>query len=127
LLDFQETLEERRLPVLGKIPLFRWRRKSRGDQELLFLISPRLVEIQDTADNPPLPPVDAARIRLPELQWPGDRDDWRNAFEPMPLTAEGVPPSFLHDAPIKPIEPAEIAAAGRVDLTAAIHDFARTV
>ncbi len=97
LLDFQETLEERRLPLLGKIPLFRWRRKSRGDTELLFLISPRLVEIEAAEGVVPMPPVDSARIQLPELQWPGDRDDWRNDFDPLALTLEGLPPSFLRE------------------------------
>ncbi len=95
LLDFEETLEERRLPVLGKIPIFRWRRRSRAENELLFVISPRLVDIEPIEAGEPIPPLDGERLELPELEWPEDRDDWRDEFDPRSLGPEGAPVDFL--------------------------------
>lgn len=94
LIDFEEGLEERRVPVLGKLPLFRWRRRSRAESELLFMISPRLVETPP-ASAPPAPPLDPERVELPQLPWPDSRDDWREPFDPRPLGPEGVPPELL--------------------------------
>ena len=99
LMDFEESLEERRLPFLGKIPLFRWRRKSRSERELLFIISPTLVEIGPVLPRSAAAPPDPDSIKLPELPWPGDRDDWRNEIKPPMRTPEGVPEEFLKKPP----------------------------
>ena len=100
LLDFEESLEERRLPVIGAFPLFRWRRKSRSERELLFVISPRLVDIEPAEPvekAEPIIPLDPVRLDLPDLRWPEDRDGWRDRFSPPVLSPEGVPPEFLRE------------------------------
>ncbi len=104
LLDFEESLEERRVPILGKLPLFRWRRRNRAESELLFMISPRLVEAQP-ASAPPTPPLDPQRLELPQLPWPAARDDWREPFDPRPLGPEGVPSEFLRPPNPPPVDP----------------------
>ncbi len=103
LLSFEEGLEDRRLPGLGKFPLFRWKEKSRAERELLFLITPRLVR----TENRPSAPIDATTVveapevpadwspSLPELNWPEERDDWRDEFEPVYAAVNGVPQSFV--------------------------------
>lgn len=96
LLAFNEGLEDRRVPGLGKIPLFRWKRKSRSERELLFLITPRLVKIRSEtrADAVVDPTPDLRDIELPELRWPEDRRHWRDSFEPSWTPADGIPQSF---------------------------------
>lgn len=98
LLSFQEGFEESRLPGLGKSPLFRWRRKSRQQQELLFVITPRLVAAG------PVPavatePARGERIELPHLDWRGEAEAPRCA-EPEPALDEtGLPPGFQPQPP----------------------------
>ncbi|HEV7669346.1 MAG TPA: pilus assembly protein N-terminal domain-containing protein [Thermoanaerobaculia bacterium] len=101
LLSFEEGFEESRLPVLGKSPLFRWRRKSRQQQELLFVITPRLVASGPT----PAVPVEPARgeeINLPTLDWLGGEEGApRCVVEPVPtLDANGLPPGFRREPPV---------------------------
>ncbi len=96
LLSFDEGIEDRRLPGLGKIPLFRWKRKTRQERELLFVITPRLVEVPRAAvPEPPVVQTPAELIELPELQWPEDRRHWKDEFEPLDARPDGVPPTFV--------------------------------
>ncbi len=97
LLSFEEGLEERKIPGLGWLPgVGRWRRKSRNERELLFVISPRIVETP-RSERPPEPVTmpELAELAPPELDWSDDRDGWREDFEPQELRRDGVPPSFL--------------------------------
>ncbi len=100
LLSFEEGFEEARLPVLGKVPLFRWRRKSRQQQELLFVITPRLV----AAGPPPEAPIEPARgerIVLPQLGGPGEEGASRSVvpFATPALDETGLPPAFQPESP----------------------------
>jgi pilus assembly protein CpaC len=96
LLAFTDGLEDRRVPGLGRLPLFRWKRKTRSERELLFLITPRLVRIdrEMRADAVVDPTPDLNEIELPELRWPEDRTHWRDEFEPHELPADGIPDTF---------------------------------
>ncbi len=89
LLSFQESLEDRRLPGLGAFPLFRWKRRAREERELMFVITPRVVTegVLDAEED----------LKLPELQFPADRDSWRDIYEPEPVDATGVPFEFRRD------------------------------
>src|SRR6185295_1078721 len=86
LLSFEEGFEESRLPGLGKWPLFRWRHKTRHQQELLFVITPRLM-----ASGPaPVVPIEPARgeeIGLPHLDGLGEEGAPR-CVEPDPVLDE---------------------------------------
>ena len=85
LLSFEESLEQRGLPGLQKVPLFRWKNKEHTEQELLFVITPRIVGVSS----------DAARdATLPSLEWPEDRGEWVEAMRPLEYYVDGVPPSF---------------------------------
>ncbi len=96
LLSFDEGIEDRRLPGLGKIPLFRWKRKTRQERELLFVITPRLVAVpRADVPEPPVVQTPAELIELPELFWPEDRRHWRDDFEPLDARPDGVPPTFV--------------------------------
>lgn len=89
LLSFQESLEDRRLPGLGALPIFRWKRRAREERELLFVITPRVVSegVLSAEDD----------LKLPELAFPADRDNWRDIYEPEPVDATGVPFEFRRD------------------------------
>lgn len=89
LLSFQESLEDRRLPGLGAIPIFRWKRRAREERELLFVITPQVVSegVLSAEDD----------LKLPELAFPADRDNWRDIYEPEPVDATGVPFEFRRD------------------------------
>lgn len=89
LLSFQESLEDRRLPGLGAIPIFRWKRRAREERELLFVITPQVVSegVLNAEDD----------LKLPELPFPADRDNWRDIYEPEPIDATGVPFEFRRD------------------------------
>ena len=96
LLSFQEGFEESRLPVLGKSPLFRWRRKSRQQQELLFVITPRLVA-SGPAPAPAVEPARGAEVGLPALHGLGEEGAPR-CVEPDPaLDSSGLPPGFRRE------------------------------
>ncbi len=96
LLSFDEGIEDRRLPGLGKIPLFRWKRKTRQERELLFVITPRLVEVpRADVPEPPVVQTPAEQIELPDLQWPEDRRHWSDEFDPHQARPDGVPPAFV--------------------------------
>jgi Flp pilus assembly secretin CpaC len=98
LLSFEEGFDESRLPGLGKLPLFRWRRKSRQQQELLFVITPRLVA-SGPAPALPIEPARGEEIDLPLLDGLGEPSA-PTCAEPSPgLDATGLPPAFRPDPP----------------------------
>jgi Flp pilus assembly secretin CpaC/SH3-like domain-containing protein len=99
LLSFEEGLESRGVPGLSKIPLFGWKRRTRQERELLFLITPRLVRIEpeERAGAVVDPTVDPGEIELPELDWPEGREGWRDLEEPPPLPPDGIPESFRQE------------------------------
>ncbi|MEP7008854.1 MAG: pilus assembly protein N-terminal domain-containing protein [Acidobacteriota bacterium] len=98
LLSFEEGFDESRLPGLGKFPLFRWRRKSRQQQELLFVITPRLVASGPTPTGP-VEPARGEKIDLPPLDW-RDPQHAPSCAEPDPALDEtGLPPAFRRDPP----------------------------
>lgn len=114
LLSFDETLEESRVPVLGKIPLFRWRRKSREEQELIFVITPRLVSLPPEGPDEPIDPPKAEEIELPGLEWPEYRDGWKEEFEPRLLPPDGLPDTFRTElVEPEPENPTKVPAAPR--------------
>lgn len=79
LLSSTESVQERGIPLLGKLPLFRWQRKSLENTELLFLITPKII-------TPPTEPV-----RLPALDF---KKEPTNPVGLSGLDANGVPFSF---------------------------------
>jgi len=79
LLSSTESVQERGIPLLGKLPIFRWQRKSLENTELLFLITPKII-------NPPSEPV-----RLPALDF---KKEPTNPVGLSGLDANGVPFSF---------------------------------
>jgi pilus assembly protein CpaC len=97
LLTFEEGVEQRGLPGLQKIPLFRWKNRTHQEQELLFVITPRLMGNSSEA---------AKQADLPSLEWPEDRGQWIEAMPTLKYGQDGVPPSF---APAQ--EPAVVAPA----------------
>lgn len=58
LLTSKDSLEERGIPVLQNFPLFRWQRKVTQNTELLFLITPRIIE-----------PGRQAAVKMPPLEY----------------------------------------------------------
>ncbi len=99
LLSFEEGFEESRLPGLGKLPLFRWRKKSRQQQELLFVITPRLVAAGEAPAAAPAAPANGAVVDLPDLGWLRGEGPAQST-EPTPaLDPEGLPPGFRREPP----------------------------
>jgi Flp pilus assembly secretin CpaC len=97
LLSFMEDRERRGIPGLSEIPVLRsffsWEGRSRNEQELLFVITPRVVT--SSAPEP---------IILPPLDWEDDDSlHWEGPGEPGRLDPNGLPPSFV--APPPPSEP----------------------
>jgi len=86
LLSFEESLQQRGLPGFDKLPIFRWKNRQHSEQELLFVITPRLMGIGS----------DAARsAEVGPLDWPEDRADWIEGMRAPEYEADGVPPSFV--------------------------------
>jgi Flp pilus assembly secretin CpaC len=98
LLSFEERLEESRVPWLGKLPLFRWRRNSRQEQELLFVITPRLLAMPAEPPAAPVPPAGAEDVALPALEPSKDSERWHEVPTPGVLAPDGLPPGFRRDA-----------------------------
>ena len=112
LLSFEEGLEERKLPGFGWLPgLGRWRRKSREERELLFLISPRIVETPRSEEpSAPVQMTDLDEVTLPDLEWEEGRGRWRDDFEPKEARPDGVPASFLEEPYEEPVPESEESA-----------------
>jgi pilus assembly protein CpaC len=87
LLSFEEGIEQRGLPGLQKVPLFRWRNRTHSEQELLFVITPQLMGTSSVA---------AAEARIPEtLEWPEDRGQWIEVMPAPEYAPDGIPPSMV--------------------------------
>ena len=56
LLTSTETVENRGIPLLQKIPIFRWQRRSTANTELVFIITPRVIEPPSVDVS--VPPID---------------------------------------------------------------------
>lgn len=105
LLTFEEGIEQRGLPGLQKVPLFRWKNKTHTEQELMFVITPRIVGVSS----------DAARdATLPSLEWPEDRGEWIEAMRPLEYEVDGVPESFAPAPEPATITPAPLPAPAPV-------------
>jgi len=85
LLTFEEGEGQRGLPGLDKIPIFRWRNRTHREQELMFVITPRLMGISSDA---------AREAELGPLEWPEDRGQWIENLKPAEYGIDGVLPSF---------------------------------
>jgi Flp pilus assembly secretin CpaC len=79
LLSSAESSQERGIPGLDRIPLFRWQRKITENTELLFVITPRIVDGANGND-----------VRLPALTY----QDSPNRLGISGLDTSGVPVSF---------------------------------
>jgi pilus assembly protein CpaC len=78
LLTSSDSVENRGIPGLQWLPLFRWQRKTTSNTELLFVITPRVIE-QSSVD-----------VRLPPLEF----HDSPNRLGASGLDADGVPFTF---------------------------------
>jgi hypothetical protein len=97
LLSFEDGIEQKRVPGLGAIPLFRWKRNSRQEKELLFLITPRLVDTDPVPqDEPVVTPPDIHTLGLPELDWPRAERKFSTA-EPSTMRPDGAPSRFVRE------------------------------
>ena len=101
LLSFEEGLEQRGLPGLQKVPLFRWKNRTHSEQELMFVITPRIVGISSDA---------ARETALPALEWPEDRGDWIEAMRPREYEVDGIPESFMVEDEPATLTPAPLPA-----------------
>ncbi len=115
LLSFSESMDQTNLPWLRKLPIFRSKRRTRAETELLFVITPRFISIDPAEPVPPVPATDPETLGLPELDWPFGRDKWSDEFEPQEMWPDGVPPS-LRRGPLSPIRPLEAELAPEVEL-----------
>lgn len=86
LLSFQEGLDERGLPGLQRIPLFRWQKRTREEREVMFILTPRLVG-NATKSLRPDPSV-------PNLDWPEGQRLWKEIVVPKRVDRDGVPPAL---------------------------------
>jgi Flp pilus assembly secretin CpaC len=97
LLSFEDGIEQKRVPGLGALPLFRWKRNTRQERELLFLITPRLVDTEPVAqEEPVVTPPDASTLGLPELDWPRASRRF-SAAEPGTVRPDGAPSHFVRE------------------------------
>lgn len=96
LLSFEEAIEQRGLPGLQRIPIFRWKNKTHQEKELLFVITPRLVGYSSAA---------AAEAELGPLDWPEDRAEWSDGLSAPTYEQDGVPPSFAPAVEPAVVEP----------------------
>jgi len=86
LLSFEESLQQKGLPGLQKIPLFRWKSRQHSETELLFVITPQLMGTSSDF---------ATEAKLPDsTDWPEDRGEWQDAMPAPEYGPGGVPPSF---------------------------------
>jgi pilus assembly protein CpaC len=101
LLSFEEGLQQRGLPGLQKVPLFRWKNKTHSEQELMFVITPRIVGVSSDA---------ARETALPALEWPEDRGEWIEAMRPLEYEVDGIPESFMPEDEPATLTPAPLPA-----------------
>lgn len=128
LLTYDEGISERKVPLLGSIPilgyLFKWERKFREERELVFVITPRiLVDGEDGIADIHLPPLDSLstglnREREPQTLSPDGRPDlWTRPYYPEPEIREEpepVPPRRVREREPEPA-PARIRPSPAVD------------
>jgi Flp pilus assembly secretin CpaC len=97
LLNFVETEEERGIPILSRIPvlghLFKWKKKIREEKELLFVMTPRLVDEEGLKEDIVLPPLESRDHTLD------------TQLVPQKLENNGVPQTWKNPEPVYPPDP----------------------
>ena len=78
LLTSSESLQDRGVPGLQRLPIFRWQRRAASNAELLFVITPRVIT------------QPSVEVRLPPLEY----HDSPNRLGATGLNEEGVPFTF---------------------------------
>ncbi len=78
LLSSSDSVQERGIPLLQKIPLFRWQEKTTDNTELLFIITPQVIEQA------------SGQVGLPPLEY----HEAPNHLGKSGLDANGVPYTF---------------------------------
>jgi hypothetical protein len=103
LISFEDEIQKRGVPGLSEVPLMRhlfsWEGRTLQEQEILFVITPRILaegpdqvaEAIQWRDVEPLPP--GSTIELPAA-------DLEHGTNPRPITLgkDGLPPSFTYSA-----------------------------
>ncbi|MEO8380623.1 MAG: pilus assembly protein N-terminal domain-containing protein [Acidobacteriota bacterium] len=110
LISFEEELKKRGVPGLSEIPvmkhLFSWEGRTLQEQEILFVITPRILDegpgqLADAIqwrDVTPLPP--GTTVELPAIDL-----DTARAPQPGTLGRDGLPPSFTNFPAVPPAAP----------------------
>ncbi len=112
LISFSEESQKRGVPGLSDIPLlkhlFSWEGRTLQEQEILFVITPRILneKAEDVADAVPWRDVEpltaGATVELPPL----DADPAKTLTTSGTMTRSGMPPSFHESTPARPTRPA---------------------
>jgi hypothetical protein len=92
LIDWEERLQEDGIPVLGRIPIlgaaFRWTERARTEKELLFVMTPRIMEDADEGMKEP--------VRMPSPRVIGRES--LSAYGTAPsLTPSGLPSNWVEE------------------------------
>lgn len=97
LLTFVESDEERGIPLLSRIPvlghLFKWTKKVREEKELLFVMTPRMIEEEGLKEPLALPPLESRDHTL------------EKQLTPQKLGQNGVPEVWAKPEPAFPADP----------------------
>ena len=108
LISFTEESQKRGVPGFSEIPLlkhlFSWEGRTLQESEILFVITPRILNehADDVADAlqwrdvEPLPP--GATVELPPLE-----SDVPKTLTSSALSPSGLPPSFWESSPVRPV------------------------
>jgi hypothetical protein len=119
LLTFEEGFEERGLPIVSRVPvvgyLFKWEKKLREEKELLFVMTPRLIDETIPQEIPDLPMLES-RDHIVSDQ-----------LIPQQLESDGVPEVWRTPEPVYPpvvCPPEEKAKIMVIEETAVEDDLA---
>ena len=97
LLTFEEGVEERGIPLLSRIPvlgwLFKWEKKVRVEKELVFVMTPRLIDEEGLKKVVVLPPLESRNQPL------------NTQLTPQELKADGMPEIWAEPEPAYPPDP----------------------
>ena len=97
LLTFEEAVEERGIPLLSRIPvlgwLFKWEKKVRVEKELVFVMTPRLIDEAGLQRVVVLPPLESRNHTL------------NTQLKPQNLKADGIPEVWAEPEPAYPPDP----------------------
>ena len=97
LLTFEESVEERGIPLLSRIPvlgwLFKWEKKVRVEKELVFVMTPRLIDEAGLQRVVVLPPLESRNHPL------------NTQLTPQELEPDGMPETWAEPEPAYPPDP----------------------